>query len=108
MDQRPRERPPVMPALAAATDRGRKDAAARLAAARDTPPGEMFTAGGQGLRRARLARSSSLTWAGGPGSGKRRKLTREKGTAVWARAGIEGLPHTGLPSRALPERSHHR
>jgi integrase len=107
MDQRTRERLPVMPALAAATDRGRKDAAARLAAARDTPPGEMFTAGGQALRRARLARSSSLTWAEEPGSGKRRNLTREEGSAFWAWAVIEVLRHTGIRVEELTELSHH-
>ena len=57
MDARTRERLPVMPALAAAVDRSRKDAAARLDAARATPPGELFTAGGQTLRRARLTRT---------------------------------------------------
>ena len=46
MDQRTRERLPVLPVLAAAVDRGRKDAAARLDAARATPPSELFTAGG--------------------------------------------------------------
>jgi hypothetical protein len=57
MDARTRERLPVLPALAAAVDRGRKDAAARLDAARAAPPGELFTAGGQTLRRACLART---------------------------------------------------
>jgi hypothetical protein len=43
-----------MPALAASVDRERRDAAARLHAARTTPPGALFTAGGQTLLRARL------------------------------------------------------
>ena len=40
MDQRTRERIPVLPALIAAIDQGRKDAAARLAAAAAAVPGE--------------------------------------------------------------------
>ena len=107
MDQRTRERLPVLPALAAATGRGRKDAAARLDAARDTPPGEMFTAGGQTLRRARLARPSAPTWAEDPGSGKRRNLAREEGSAFWAWAAIEVLRHTGIRVEELTELSHH-
>ena len=58
MDARTRERLPALPALAAAADRIRKDAAARLAAARAAAPGETFTAGGQQLRRARMANPS--------------------------------------------------
>ena len=74
MDPRTRERLPVLPALAAATDRGRKDAAARLDAARATPPGEMFTVGGQTLRRARLARPPR------PGPGPRTPAAGSGGT----------------------------
>ena len=76
MDARTRERLPVLPALAAATDRGRKDAAARLDAARDTPPGEMFTAGGQTLRRARLPARAPPH----PGSGPRTPAPGSAGT----------------------------
>ena len=56
MDQRTRERLPVLPVLAAAVDRDRTDAGARLDAARAAKPGELFTAGGQTLRRARLTK----------------------------------------------------
>jgi integrase len=110
MDQRTRERLPVLPALAAATDRGRKDAAARLDAARATPPGEMFTAGGQTLRRARMARpgtSSYRLWAEDPGTGKRRDLIYEEASAFWAWAAIEVLRHTGIRVEELTELSHH-
>ena len=110
MDQRTRERLPVLPALAAATDRGRKDAAARLDAARDTPPGELVTAAGQTLRRARLARpgtSSSRLWAEDPGTGKRRDLIYEEASAFWAWAAIEVLRHTGIRVEELTELSHH-
>jgi hypothetical protein len=46
MDAQTRERLPVLPALAAAADRARTDAAARLEAARAAGPGELFTAAG--------------------------------------------------------------
>ena len=107
MDQRTRERLPLLPALAAAVDRGRKDAAARLDAARATPPGELFTVGGQTLRRARLTRSSRRIWAEDPGSGKRRDLTLEEDNAFWAWAAIEVLRHTGVRIEELTELSHH-
>jgi integrase len=110
MDARTRERLPVVPALAAATGRGRKDTAARLNAARATPPGEMFTAGGQTLRRARMARpgtSSSRLWAEDPGTGKRRDLIYEEASAFWAWAAIEVLRHTGVRVEELTELSHH-
>ena len=107
MDQRTRERLPVLPALAAATDRGRKDAAARLDAARDTPPGEMFTVGGQTLRRARLSGPSPRIWAEDPDRGKRRDLIREEDHAFWAWAAIEVLKHAGIRIEELTELSHH-
>ena len=107
MDHRTRERLPVLPALAAAAGRGRKDAAARLAAARATPSGELFTAGGQTLRRARLAQPCLRIWAEDPGSGKRRDLTREEDHAFWAWAAIEVLRHTGIRLEELTELSHH-
>jgi hypothetical protein len=74
MDARTRERLPVMPALAAAVEQNRKDAAARVAAACAAPPGELFTAGGQTLRRTRTLSPSHRTWAEDPGGGKRRDL----------------------------------
>ena len=110
MDARTRERLPVLPALAAATGRGRNDAAARLDAARATPPGEMFTAGGQTLRRARMARpgtSSARLWAEDPVTGKRRDLIYEEASAFWAWAAIEVLRHTGIRVEELTELSHH-
>ena len=98
---------PVLPALAAAVDRGpegrRRPAGRRRAAA----PGELFTAGGQTLRRARLTRPSRRIWAEDPGSGKRRDLTREEDNAFWAWAAIEVLRHTGIRIEELTELSHH-
>ena len=107
MDARTRERLPALPALAAAADRNRTDAAARLAAARAAAPGETFTAGGQQLRRALLAHPSPRTWAEEPASGERRDLTREEDHAFWAWAVIEVLRHTGIRVEELTELSHH-
>jgi len=50
MDQRTRERVPVLPALVSWVDAERARAAELLAAAEATPPGALFTAAGQTLR----------------------------------------------------------
>jgi integrase len=105
MDARTRERLPVLPALAAAADQNRKDAAARLDAARAARPGELFTAGGQELLRGHAA--TPRTWAEDPATGTRRDLTREEDNAFWAWAAIEVLRHTGVRLEELNELSHH-
>ena len=51
MDQRTRQRMPVLPALTAAVNRERQAAANRLAMAQTASRGEVFTADGQTLRR---------------------------------------------------------
>jgi integrase len=107
MDQRTRERLPVLPALAAAVDRARRDSAARLQAARSARPGEPFTAGGQTLRRAQVRRLSPRTWAEDPQTGKRRDLTREEDNAFWAWAAVEVLRMTGIRVEEATELSHH-
>jgi integrase len=107
MDARTRERLPLLAAIAAAVDRGRKDAAARLGVARATEPGDLFTAGGQTLRRARLAGPSRRIWAEDPDTGKRRDLVREEDNAFWAWAALEVLRHTGIRIEELTELSHH-
>ncbi len=70
MDQRTRERIPVLPALIAAVDRSRKDAAARLAAATAAAPGNLFTVGGATLRKTVLTstegQANGRTWAEDP------------------------------------------
>ena len=107
MDQRTRERLPVLPALAAAVDQGRRDAAARLAAATAAEPGDLFTAGGVTLRRATARRPSPRVWAENPRTGKRRDLTREEDNAFWASAAVEVLRMTGIRIEELTELSHH-
>jgi len=70
MDQRTRERMPVLPALAAAVDRARKETAERLDQARHTSPGMLFTVAGQTLRRPVLGRDAGARfWADDPVTG---------------------------------------
>jgi hypothetical protein len=108
MDQRTRERIPALPALLASVDAQRQAAAERLRAARDTAPGQDFTAGGQTLRRsARAHASAGRTWAHDPGSGKHRDLTLEEHQAFWTWAAVHVLSHTGVRIEELTELSHH-
>ena len=111
MDQRTRERIPVLPALITAVDQGRKDAAARLAAAAAAAPGDLFTAGGATLRKTTLTsaagRANGRTWAEDPVTGARRDLTREEDTAFWTWAAVEVLRATGVRIEELTELSHH-
>jgi integrase len=107
MDQRTRERLPVLPALAAAVARTRQETAARLMAARDAEPGELFTAGGVTLRRAQVRRKSPRVWTEDPQTGKRRDLTREEDSAFWAWAAVEVLRMTGCRVEEVTELSHH-
>jgi len=107
MEARTRERLPLLAAIAAALDRERKDTAARLDAARAAAPGELFTVGGQALRRTRTAKPSRRIWADDPDSGRRRDLIREEDRAFWAWAATEVLRHTGIRVEELTELSHH-
>ena len=108
MDQRTRERIPVLPALLATVDAGRQAAAERLHAAEATAPGQLFTAAGETLRRpARAHASAGRTWAQDPGSGKHRDLTLEEHKAFWTWAAVQVLRHTGIRIEELTELSHH-
>ncbi len=106
MDQRTRERLPVLPALIAAVDRGRTAAAQRLTAAQATRPGETFTANGQSLRRAVTTRAPANIWAEDPANGRRRNLTREEHRAFWAWAVVDVLRLTGVRIEELTELTH--
>ena len=110
MDQRTRERIPVLPALIAAVDRSRKDAAALLAAAAAAAPGNLFTVGVT-LRKTVLTstegQANGRTWAEDPITGTRRDLTREESTAFWTWAAVEVLRSTGIRLEELTELSHH-
>ena len=108
MDQRTRERLPVLPALAAAADRHRQDAAARLKAAAATRAGRGVH---RGRRHAAPGRCCGgprrAEWAEDPRTGKRRDLTREEDNAFWAWAAVEVLRMTGIRIEELTELSHH-
>ena len=74
MDQRTRERLPVLPALVAWASAERNAAAERLQAARDTPAGSLFTASGQTLRRAVMKTTTT-------GSGPKTRPPANAGTS---------------------------
>jgi len=107
MDQRTRERLPVLPALAAAAARNRETAAGLLAAAAAAEPGSLFTGGTVTLRRRVTTTPTRRIWAEDPGTGRRRDLTREEEAAFWAWAAIEILRATGIRIEELTELSHH-
>ena len=107
MDQRTRERLPVLPALAAAAARNRETAAGLLATAAATEPGSLFTSGTVTLRRHMTKTPASRVWAEDPGTGRRRDLTLEEEAAFWAWAAIEVLRATGIRVEELTELSHH-
>lgn len=106
MDQRTRERLPMLPTLIAAVDSGRTATAQRLTAAQATQPGETFTANGHTLRRAVTTRTPANIWAEDPADGSRRNLTREEHRAFWAWAAVEVLRLTGIRIEELTELTH--
>jgi site-specific recombinase XerD len=108
MDQRTRERLPVLPALVSWADGERARTAELLTAAEATAPGELFTAAGQTLRRAVMStESTGRVWAEDPDTGRRRDVTFEehRGFRTWAM--VEVLRHTGVRVEELTELSHH-
>jgi len=107
MDQRTRERIPVLPALIANVERARRQAAELLTAAQGARPGEEFSAAGQRLRRPVMTSPTPRTWAEDPVTGKRRDLTREEDRAFWTWAAVEVLRETGVRVEELIELSHH-
>jgi len=108
MDQRTRERLPVLPTLIAAAENRRARTAQALAAAMAAEPGQEFTAGGDVLRRvARTPETASHLWADDPATGKRRDLKAEERRAFWAGAAVEVLRLTGIRIEELTELSHH-
>src|SRR2546421_6327302 len=110
MDQRTRERLPVLPALAAFAGRQQQAAAELLSAAQAATPAGLFTAAGQTLRRSVMkTRTTGRIWAEAPGTstGKRRDLTFEEHRAFWTWATVEVLRHTGIRIEELTELSHH-
>lgn len=108
IDQRTRERLPMLPALVAACEQHRREAAERLAAARGVSHEALFTASGQTLRRVvRPAEGGCKTWAADPKTGSLHDLTREEDDAFWTWAIVEVLRQTGIRIEELLELSHH-
>jgi hypothetical protein len=104
MDQRTRERLPVLPALTAWADDQRTAAALRLQAAAGTAAGAPFTAGGQTLLRPVMkTETTGRIWAEDPATGKRRDLTFEEHRGFWYWAMVEVLRHTGIFSRGADQ-----
>jgi Phage integrase family len=107
MDARTRERLPVLPILARTVDNRLKAAGTLLETARQTHPGDTFTAAGQTLTRCVIKTTTEKVWADDPASGKRRDLGLEEDHAFWARAAVEVLRLTGIRMEELLEISHH-
>lgn len=108
MDQRTRERLPVLPVLLAHLNRVRIETAARWQAAMAVVPGCEFTVAGVTFRR----RPSASGAAAGrvlaeETDGTRRDLTGEEHRAFWIWAAVEVLRHTGIRIEELTELSHH-
>jgi hypothetical protein len=108
MDQRTRERLPVLPTLIAAAENRRTSASRMLAAALAADPGQEFTVDGQVLRRAeRTPETGSHLWAEDSATGRRRDLKTEERRAFWAWAAVEVLRLTGIRIEELTELNHH-
>jgi hypothetical protein len=108
MDQRTRERLPVLPVLARTANDRRLAAARLLTTAQATEPGSVI-AGTDGTLRKAVAPNAigRLIWAENVATSKRRNLSYEEQEAFWAFATIEVLRLTGIRCEELLERSHH-
>jgi integrase len=108
MDQRTRERLPVLPALLTHVQNERITTAARLAAALAAALGDTFTDAGRSWRRVATENASAArVWAEDPDTGARRDLSGEEDRAFWTWAAVETLRHTGIRIEELTELSHH-
>jgi len=108
MDQRTRERLPVLPALVRAAEKQLSDARLRLGALRSAPAGGSFTVAG-----ATFTRPAGQACAIGGGAhaydaaGHRADFARAEHRAFWAWAAVEFLRHTGARIEEMLESSHH-
>ena len=108
MDQRTRERLPVLSQLVRSAADRRAAAAALLVAAQNTEPGEVIAGTDGELRRSLIRRGTGrVVWADNTVSGVRRDLTYEDEEAFWAFATIEVLRLSGIRHEELLELSHH-
>jgi len=108
MDQRTRERLPVLPVLVRTANERRLAGARGLHAADNTAPGALIPDTNGMLHRAVLAKASGRhVWAHDTASGRRRNLSFEEDEAFWAFAAIEVLRLTGIRGEELLELTHH-
>ena len=108
MDSRTRERLPMLPVLAQAADRRRRESQQLLQAGQQAQPGKQFAAAGKTLTRIdRPTAAPDNVWVPDPDTGKPRLLNLDEEHAFWAWAVIEVLRHTGVRVEELLELNHH-
>jgi integrase len=109
MDQRTRERLPLLPTLVEAASQQLADARARLDAVRAASPGAAFTACGQAFTKAGRtgAPGADGTTAAYDAAGHRWDLGLAEQRAFWGWAAVEFLRHTGCRIEEMLEASHH-
>ncbi len=108
MDQRTRERLPVLPGLVSWVEAELARTAEMLTAAERTEPGGLFTTAGQTLRRPVMRTGTTgRVWAEHPDSGQGRDLSFDEHRGFWTWAMVEVLRHTGIRIEELTELSHH-
>ncbi|MEU6721989.1 site-specific integrase [Nonomuraea sp. NPDC046802] len=107
MDQRTRERLPLLPALVRAMEQQMKNARLRLDALRASPPGGSFTVLGETFTKAPRSKSGSDTNIAYDPTGRRRDLALAEHQAFWAWSAVEFLRHTGVRIEEMLEASHH-
>jgi integrase len=107
MDQRTRQRLPVLPTLTRVANELRKTTAEQLTAAQRAMPGDTISVGGQTLRIPLMYRpTNAKVWAEDIATGIRRDLTLEESEAFWAWAAFEVLSRTGIRIEEMLELTH--
>ncbi|WP_218952080.1 site-specific integrase [Amycolatopsis anabasis] len=109
MDQRTRERLPVLPTLVRAAEQRLRDARARLEAVRAATARSSFTVLGETFLKAasRDDGDPNASVVAYDQSGRRRYFGQEEHRAFWGWAAIEFLRHTGTRIEEMLETSHH-
>ncbi|GGU12942.1 hypothetical protein [Streptomyces lateritius] len=103
MDQRTRERLPLLETFAQAAAEHHRIASAHLETARNVPPGGRFTLDGAPYTRGTNSAGAAARDAGG----RLVHLDRVEHRAFWAWASIEFLRHTGARVEEMLETTHH-
>ncbi|MCI2422490.1 site-specific integrase [Saccharopolyspora sp. K220] len=109
MDQRTRERLPIVPLLAEGAARRLQDARTRLEAVLAAAPGERFTVLGETFVRAGHAGRTAIDGSkcAYDDTGRRHNFEFAENRAFWAWASVEFLRHTGVRIEEMLEVSHH-